>query len=472
MAKFEFPVKWHRFTTKEFDQKKLEYNAKYGYNINIPGFSDVFKLGLDTPPTEQELFLYKSDRPGELSTRRWQEIKALKRKKKESFLRMMSSPTPSWMMNIGSAMTFLDDANDTLGTLAVAARFTAHMLPKYLGKILLGPAGWLLTAADIANIGMTLSRLPIRAVAIKAHLHKSLAMNPFNKKARVARAAKLRSVSLSKGEAIEALQVTSNIFGVGLCLGPIVGLVQDIAFGTYRVLQGKKVTISTDWPPLAAHEAMGLNYFKAAQQLWTGGQELSDDDHARSVLAFNAAIQMAYPITKFWYSMDKISDLNNIEIQAPMPIEPLTLEILSFNHIDPRKTRGWPHLNKEWATPMELWDASESLITKSLLEYCIRNKHNQMGLMTGQTVVDSIQNMYALAEGEDQVELGYSHVETTLHKMFDNGWVFGKYTSPVQLQCFAETVERWGDEGFNPDWKYIRRRIFDLCRIRFERHKV
>lgn len=469
MAKFEFPVKWHRFTTEEFDRRKAEYNAKYGYTVNIPGFGDIFKLGLDTPPTEKELSLYKSDRPGELGERRWLEIKAHKQKKKESFLRMMSSPSPSWMRNIGTALTFLDDMNDTLGTLAVAARFTAHMLPKALGKVLMGPAGWVLTMAEIANIGMTLSRLPIRCVTIKAGMHKGLAMNPFSKKAKVARAVKLRRVGISKGELIEALQTTDNIFGVGLCLGPIVGLIQDIGFGVWRLLHGKKVSVSADWPLLAPHEAMGLAYFKAAQQLWTGEQELSDDDHARSALAFNAAIQMAYPIMKLWHPLDKISNINNIEIQAPIPVDPLTLEILGSEGIDPRRHRGFLHIDREWARPTDLWDVAEPMINNSFHYYCARNKHNYKGLMVGQTVCDSVQNIYSLIEGEDQVELDYSFTEKALHKMFDNGWRFDPRTTTAMLQCFGETCERWGRDGFEPSWKDIKGRMFDICRVRFTR---
>lgn len=471
MAKYEFPVKLHRFTSKEFTAIKAKHIAKYGYTINIPGFSDIVKLGQDNPPTEEELSKYRSDKPGELGEKRWQEIKALKQRKKESFLRMMSSPSPTWMTNIGTAMTFLDDINDTLGTAAMVARLTAHMLPKAFSKVLMGPAGWALAAADIANIGMTLSRLPLKAVKLKPKLHKGLGLNPFSKKARVARAAKLRSVGISKGELIEALQTTDNIVGVGLCLGPIMGLIQDVIFGTYRVMQGKKVRISVDFPTLLPYEAMGLKAMKAAFMLMSGGQELSDDDHARSVLAFNAAIQVAYPIVKFWHPIDKISNINNLEILAPMPIDPLTLEILHWEGIDPRRHRGWLHVDKEYSTCTDLWDATESMIDSSFHEYCNRNKHNQMGLMTAQTAVDATQNIYALTEGEDQVELDYSYTEKAIHKMFDNGYRFVERTTPVQLECFAQTIERWGEEGFNPTWKDIMRRMFDYCRIRFT-HKT
>ncbi len=470
MAKFEFPVKFHRFTSEEFDRRKAEYTAKYGYTVNIPGFSDIFKIELDRPPNEKELSQYKSDRPGELSERRWQQIKEYKQKKKESFLRMMSSPTPTWMANIGTAMTFLDDINDTLGTLAVVARFAAHRLPRTLGRVLMGPAGWALTAADIANVGMTLSRLPLRAVNLKANLHKGLGLNPFSKKAKISRAVKLKRVSISKGELIEALQTTDNIFGVGLCLGPILGLAQDIFFGTYRFFEGKKVSISADLPNLLPYEAMGLRAMKAAMMLATGGQELSDEDHAKLILCANAGTQIAYPLIKAWHPVDKISNVNHIEIQAPLPTDPTTIQLLQDEGIDPRTHRGFLHANKEFASPTYLWDSAEPLIDASFHEYCNRNKHNQKGYMAATTATDTTQNMFALMEGEDQVELDYSHTEKSIHKMFDNGERFDDRTAPQALKCFAEKSEQYGESGFDPTWKELRWRMMRYCNVRFTRH--
>lgn len=469
MAKFEFPVKFHRFTTDEFDRKKAEYNAKYGYTVNIPGFRDIIKIGTDKAPTEKELSQYRSDKPGELGLHRWLEIKGIKQKKKESFLRMMGSPSPTWMQNIGTAMTFLDDVNDTLGTLSVVARFAAHMVPKALGKFFMGPAGWLLTAAEIANVGMKLSRLPLKVVNLKGHLHKGLGLNPFAKKARAARAARLRKVSISKGEIIELLQTTDNTFGVGLCLGPIVGLVQDIIFGTYRFFEGKKVKITGFMPELGPYEKEALKYMKSAGQLWTGGQELSDEDHVKSILAYNAATQVAYPLLQAWHPVDNISNINHIELQAPIPTDPTTLELFQNERIDPRRHRGWLHTNKEFASPTYLWDSTEPIIDASFHEFCNRNKHNQEGYMAATTATDSTQNMFALMEGEDQVELGYSFTELAIHKMFDNGYRFDPRTTPQQLECFASNCERWGGEGLDWTWKELSWRMLRACNVRFTR---
>lgn len=469
MGRYQFPVKLWRFTSEEFDKRKADHVAKYGYNINIPGFSDIIKLGLDQPPTEEELSKYRPADPGELSVYRWKQIKAYKQRKKDSFLRMMASPSPTWMQNIGSAMTFLDDVNDTLGTLSMVLRIAAHMLPKALGKILMGPAGWALTAAEIANVGMTLSRLPIRAVAVKTKLHKGLGLNPFSKKAKVSRAAKLRRIRPGKGEIIEALQTTDNICGVGLCLGPIVGLVQDVIFGTYRVLTGKSVTVSTPYWPMAPHEQLGLNVFKAVQQLWTGGQELTDDDHTRALLAANMATQIAWPLIQSWHPVDNISNINNIELQAPLPKDPTTLAIFAEEGIDPRKHRGFLSTNREFSTPIDLWDSAEPMIDDSFHEYCDRNKHNLKGFMTAETGVETIQNLYALIEGEDQVELDYSHTEKALHKMFDNGYRFHEITTSEQLACFAQKCEEWGDQGYEMQWSDLSWRLFQACRVIFTR---
>ena len=459
----------HRFTNEEFTKRKAAYVAKYGYTINIPGFSDIIKLGLDQPPSEKELSQYSSKDPGELSVKRWQEIKKYKAKKKESFMRMMASPSSNWMNNVGTAMTFLDDVNDSLGTISMVCRLAAHMLPKALGKILLGPAGWALTAAEIANIGMTLSRLPMKALKLKPQLHKGLGLNPFSKKAKVSRAAKLRTLRPSKGEIIEALQTTDNIMGVGLCLGPIMGLVTDLAAGAWRLATGKSVDINMPWAGLATHEQLALNVFKACQQLWTGGPELTHEDKTKTILAANMATQVAYPLMQTWDVFDNISDFDAIEIQAPIPRELCSLEILAYHGIGQRQAIGMLSWDKEYATPNDLWDSAEPMINESFHNYCDENKHNQQGLMTAQMGVETIQNMYALTEGEGQVVLDFSHTEKAIHAMFDNGWRFHPDNTLVKLQCFSGACEAWGEQGLDFTWRDLQTRLFNKCAVMFTR---
>ncbi len=467
--KFEFPVKLPRIPSAEFDKKKAAYIAKYGYTINIPGFKDVIHLGLDQPPTAKELHFYSPDKPGELSVRRWKQIKEIKARKKASFQRMMSSPQSNFVRNIGSAMTFLDDVNDTLGTISMIARITAHMLPKSLGKILTGPAGWALLGADIANIGMTLSRLPLKPMRLKPMLAKGLGMNPFSKKAKIRRATKLRKLRPTKGEIIEALQTTDNMFGMGLCLGPIVGLATDIIAGIGRTIIGKKVSVTAPWSDMATHERLGMNIFKAVQQLWTGGDELTDEEHTKTILAANMATQLTYPIIKSWHPVDNISDIDGIQLIAPFPTDPTTLELFAQEGINPREHLGWLSNGRRSSSPMDLWDSSESKIDTSFHKFCERQKHSLSGFMAAEAGVDATQNLLALMEGEDQVELDYSYTEKALHKMFDNGLRFRENTTPAQLQLFSDATENWGAEGWDFTWREMQYRFNTQYDLTFTR---
>ncbi|MBA7494736.1 hypothetical protein ES702_05313 [subsurface metagenome] len=467
MGKYTFPVKWHRFTTEEFDRRKAEYNAKYGYSIYIPGFYDIVKMEIVSPPTEEELAKYRPDRPGELSPFRWEQIKAHKKKKRDSFLRMMASPTPTWARNIGTAMTFLDDINDTMGTVAVIARFAMKMFPKVFGKVLAGPAGWALLIADICNVAMTLSRLPLRAVTIKTRMHRGLELNPFSKKAALARAKKLRRHGISKGELIEALQVTDNVMGAGLCLGPIVGLVQDIIFGMYQVRRGRKVTIRTPILPTTPYEAVSQWAQKAIMQLWTGGQELSDEDHALCIVTANASQHAIWPYIQQWNPLDELSDISAIEIRAPRPKDPTTLELFRQEGIDPYKHIGFLHLDKEYASPIELMDVCEPLIQNSWIEYRERNKHTQLGHMVSQAFVEVVQNNYALCEGEDAVVTDFTPTVKALHKMFDHGWRLAEQYDPNAFTCMADKVTEWDETHRDYTWEQMRYLLMNICHVAF-----
>ncbi|GAI72800.1 unnamed protein product, partial [marine sediment metagenome] len=171
MPKFESPVQLPKFTDDEWEKKKADHVSKYGYTINVPAFNDIFHTSLTTPPSKPELDLYKDKKIDDLGKKRYDEIQKYQAKKRDHYLRMISSPAPGWAQNIGSALNFLDDANDALGTLAMVARFTARMVPRAIGKILMGPAGWALTAAEIVGFVGNLAYAPVTALQGKRAMH-------------------------------------------------------------------------------------------------------------------------------------------------------------------------------------------------------------------------------------------------------------------------------------------------------------
>jgi len=441
MPKFESPVQLPKFTDDEWNRKKADHVSKYGYTINVPAFNDIFHTSLTTPPSKPELDLYKSKKIDELGKKRYDEIQKYQAKKRDHYLRMMSSPSPGWAQNIGSGLNFLDDLNDSLGTLAMVARFTARMVPRAIGKILMGPAGWALTAAEIVGFVGNLAYAPPTAKQGKRAMHDLTSRNPFSKKAAVRRARKLRLTLPTKGEIIEALQTTDSMFGYGICIGPLLGFAQDIIFGAYRVATGKKVIVKhapIQYPTWM--KALSPGIF-ALQAILPGNPVIDDDTYERAVMTSYAISQVMRPWILEWNPLDQVDGLQNAIIPAKPVIQPSTLMLLEEEGIDPRSVTGYPQINKREATFEELWDGSAEQTTNAFHAYADRNKHNYKGWMTAQFVSDIGQNMLALAEGDDAVVLDYDPVEKACHKMLDAGFVIYPTPTEAQINAFVTWIQ-------------------------------
>ena len=255
-------------TTKEFDLMKAKFVAKYGYSISFPGFKDIVKLGFTKPPTVEEEWAWKNKKWDWFGEERLAELKEYKAKRKKQFLTMLASPTPAVFRDLGAIMTSIDDIQDTAAVLCVIGKALAWVGPKLgkgaipgVAKWLLGPIGWVLTVADILSvvqavgrgiafpipgkrlIGQTTRRLFYGPKAPTRVGKRQLAAyddnSPWGKKAKLARARKLSKLAPSQGNLLEIAQVTAQVFGVGICLGPIVGLLSDVMWGTVRALWRK-----------------------------------------------------------------------------------------------------------------------------------------------------------------------------------------------------------------------------------------
>ncbi|KKN27134.1 hypothetical protein LCGC14_0867520, partial [marine sediment metagenome] len=292
--KFQAPIKMPRFTREEFIKEKQKYVAKYGYKIHIPQFSDIFTWNVTPEPSPAELQLYRQKKVKELGEARYAAIKALMLKKRENYLRILASPTPQFIQNAASVLTTLDDVNDVLGTAAVVARIVARRLPAMAAKFLLGPAGWALVGADIAGLALKLYSLPFKARRLQHELNETLKGNPLSKKGKLRRLNKLKRLRISKGELIEALQTTDNMFGVGISLGGIMGLLTDIPAGIYHHIRGEKVTVTGLPKTLDFLDLPWTRLFKSVSQLFQGDTNLPDEELNKAIVATNLASRSAH----------------------------------------------------------------------------------------------------------------------------------------------------------------------------------
>ena len=130
------------------------------------------------------------------------------------------------MRTIGAVGTSLDNIEDALVTITVLGRIAVKIAPRLLGKIVPG-LGWLLLGSDMLNALNLAAWASFAGRAGKRKLEDLAEKNPFHVKAKANRALKLKRTWPTFGEYLEILQTTDQLFGIGLCLGGLMGMVTD-----------------------------------------------------------------------------------------------------------------------------------------------------------------------------------------------------------------------------------------------------
>ena len=265
-----------KFTTEEFNIRREKYQAKYGNEINIPGFADVIhiipKASISAEERAAHLWATKRGLPSPLTQAQLESLKY----KKFRFLKALASPTPDWMKTYGSVATMLDNIEDALVSIAVIGRIAVKFAPRLTGRLIPG-IGWVLLGSDMLNAVNIISYVSFASMTKKRIVEGLAEKNPFHAKAAARRALKLKRTIPTFGETIEVLQTTDQLFGVGLCLGGLMGLVTDTASlaldpeywkGLGRVLTSGNINEISYWISRAA-----VNDFNAVkrniQLTWT-----------------------------------------------------------------------------------------------------------------------------------------------------------------------------------------------------------
>ena len=217
-----------KFTTEDFNKRRDRYQAKYGNTVNIPGFGDVIhiipKARISAEERAAHIWAIKRGLPSPLSPEQLQTMEY----KKFRFLKALASATPTWMKNYGAVATVLDNVEDGLITVVVAGRIAARIAPRLMGRLVPG-IGWVLLGSDILNATNLISWAAAMRGGCKGLHGAWQEKNPFHAKAAARRTLKLKRSLLSFGEFLEVAQTTDQLFGVGLCLGGLMGLVTDAA---------------------------------------------------------------------------------------------------------------------------------------------------------------------------------------------------------------------------------------------------
>lgn len=393
---------------EEFEKQKKAYELEHGYSITVPGIEDIIKINWTKPMTPDEEMWYRQKKWHLFSSKRLADLRELKAKKKERYNAMLASPQPKILRSAGSILTAADDAQDAISTLAVAGKLAMKAAPKILGKILTGPVGALTTMSDALNMVQAMGTFCMAPMMGKRSSEKMTKTSPRHRKSKLKRAAKLKNWSPNKGDALQLLQTTEQVFGVGISLGPIMGFVQDIAAGAVRTALGQKVTIK-EKPPKDDMWIWGFDPgLKAVSTLWGFIHETDEDE----ILLTMAVEQLAYQHQQFknaqWNPLEQVDFSDGIEIRAPWPKNPITQEVIMEGPEPPERVLAWPQTGTMWANMEELEEVTTETATKNLTSFMDRNKHSWKGYLGGLCAVNGADYAMASAEGEENLEYDYS----------------------------------------------------------------
>jgi hypothetical protein len=256
--------------------------------INVPGWEDIVKLGPRYEATRAERDAFSVERRTGQRASLSAEARHALTEQRAVMERMRTSATPDFAKGIQQILTANDNVQDLLSSMATFGRLALWAGPRLVTHLsaLHGPAGaalasvgakiglrftpglgWLITAADLLNylgmIGLLSTPIfgllcagPTKALAaglptwmmrcsLRQEAWKLAHGGPFGRKARLDRAMRTRGRLPGMGNLFEVAQTTEQLWGWGMSLGGVVGLMTESAGAAFALLDGEPVSVNT-----------------------------------------------------------------------------------------------------------------------------------------------------------------------------------------------------------------------------------
>lgn len=263
-----FALWWQQVQAQQRAQglKDDELDETMKYAVEIPGVADVIHVIPRAKVSKDEMAAHRAalrrKLPSPLSARQLDTLKW----KLETFKKIMLSPTPPEVRQIGWYINQVENVGDMMTATYWGGKGILWALSK-IGLKVRGPLakymGWAMVGKDIADM-INILRIAQRAAAVpgpaplpisprqalffqtprgqKKYLAlKGGSLNPFSKEMKASRGFKLKAKLPGVPDWIEILQVTDQLFGVGVSFGPIVGFMTDALYGIRRGAEFKLI---------------------------------------------------------------------------------------------------------------------------------------------------------------------------------------------------------------------------------------
>lgn len=521
MANYLAPFKLPEFTDEKYREKKAKYVAEHGYSITFPQIGDIIHVGLSKPMTAAEKVLWYTGKRKEISGPRQLELYKQKARAKEKYNKMLASPIPNWLSNYTSVLTAWDNVQDVIISLAAIGRIAIKFLPRLLFGWLAWPIGVLWLIASIMSMIVAPSMCVLNPIGCKRKMRAELKrrekmLKAWKKPPEKGTTAwiKMQKSRLKHGfkgyarsgsflpsfsEGIQMAQVTKDIWGIGLSIGPIFGLAYDLMSGGVRWVIGQPVSFKNApsdieiyrkardtkheyarWKrpktKMTKAEFLAWKEKKIAAGTW-GVKSKQDEDVQRAMrlhqtgygfehrtdwqveaaLYCGAEIagQGVRNILDHWNPMENVEGLEHIQIEAYNEPNPLIEEMLSEEGLDPDHGIAWPQLGKRWATYEEI-QTSLAPVAAANFEYFVENCDDEdlKAVMENSAIEFGLHNI-AMLEGTRSIEIQYHAALEIAETLLNHSYSVPLDITEKQLEGFILWMDACEETNTRPGLKEI-----------------
>lgn len=451
-----------RMEKKSFDDLKKEYTDKYGYIIRIPKLEEVIHL---TPN------FMKSDA----------EVKAEKRK---GLMNILGSPAPDFARKYSTVMTWLDNIQDTTSLIYPAMSMLLRLAPKVFGRIL-PVMGWMMLGGDILSWANAIGRLaysPWEAIQAAKELYgqykgmnpmtrmgaKRLTChwnthNPFSSWSQYLRKERIKNFKPTVADLIQAAQVTDQFIGVGLNLGPIMGAATDAIFGAYHYIKGDPVRIAYDVPDMFEFEKLAGRGIETAGLINSAGQTFDDETHFWSLVIGAGSARVFTPVAHDFDIMGSVEDPMNVMVPAPIPTDPLTIEVIKEQGLNVEDGVGWPYNGEKEISIGNLWDELMPRNRDVFRDFCFRHSKDWYGYIVAHLWDQVTPSMIFAADPSGSVEFDDSPEMKVLYKMVKAPILPTGNPSEAQKTAFISWATQYNElYGETPTIREIKEKLTNL----------
>jgi len=426
------PIAIPKFTTPEFEKKRKAYEEKYGSRIQVPGFEDIIQWRPRVPISNEEMAAHKyAQRYGMPSPLSKDQLDQLQHNR-ALYLRLLSSPENIINRNATAIMTAMDNANDALFTFALLGQVGTRLAPKLLGRAV--PIfGWAQGAADVLNLFNVAAMVSSSRHAKKRILEKELDKNPFHRKFWTERTERFGKKWPGLGALLQVPQVSQNMFGVGLCLGGIMGMMNDVLYKGAEQLTALGVNIAVTLQYPSAYRDIWADAIDSALLVWNAKDWVDKQDLETVTLA---ASKSMWALTPTWLQVDTPEFLDVMQKSSrrlPKVKSPILKYLAEEFGQDPSAQPKWPYLETEAATLEDITYTYGPMVTKSLQDYLRKNPYDWGAMLIGESAVDIHGNIITALSDDHTAKTAQTAISGAVKDMAIYGLNFAPGTSKDQI---------------------------------------